>query len=345
MVGVCEYDGELVPPSPALAAVAIGLGLAAVLAVDAASPRAWGARRSAVARLPSAGALAACAGARAPLPKALFFELPSAAFPGSGNADVAVHVPPGFDATRRPGVVLYLHGWRGCAAAAFTSDEGTCGDAGSAGTDLAAELDAAGVNALFVALETRFGLPTGEPGQLAMPGDGRQLLRELFTERLAGPLGCILPLEAIDRVALVAHSGGYQAAAALLSLGDLLSVGEVALLDALYGGDDVFARWIEARAARFDPRSDDAARFIDLYTTTGGTAAGSRALADRSRGMLGRAGLANALFEDDGEGDLGPEMLRHPVVFKRVPRPHAALPAAYARLVFEAAGFAPIGRR
>jgi hypothetical protein len=337
-----------VPPSPALAAVAIGLGLAAVLAVDAPprssriEPRAAPATTLAA---PLAGASAACAGERAPLPRALFFELASGAFPGSGHADVAVHVPPGFDATRRPGLVLYLHGWRGCAAAAFNSDEGTCGDAGSAGTDLAGQLDAAGVNALFVALETRFGLPTGEPGQLAMPGDGRQLLRELLTERLAEPLGCPLPLEAIDRVALVAHSGGYQAAAALLALGDLPSLGEVVLLDALYGGDDLFAGWIEARAPRFDPRSDDAVRFVDLYTGAGGTAVGSRALADRARAMLGHAGVASALFEDDGEGDLGADMLRHPVVFKRVPLPHAALPAAYARVVFEAAGLAPIGRR
>jgi hypothetical protein len=323
--------------TPAAAAGVLALG--AVLSIDSPpmridAPRAGGPRATAD--------RTACEGQRPALPQALFFELRTGAFPGSGHPDVAVHVPPGFDATRRPGLVLYLHGWRGCAAAAFSSDEGACGDAGTPGTDLASQIDAAGVNVLFVALETRFGLPTGEPGELAMPGLGRDLLRELLAEHLSGPLGCDLSVDAIDRIAIVAHSGGYQSAAGLLALGDLPRVGEVVLLDALYGADDTFARWIDDRAARLDPRADDAIRFVDLYTCCGGTAEASRTLARRTGAALAAAAMPYAMFDDDTDEDLAPAMLQHPVVFKRVPLPHAALPGAYTRAIVESAGFARI---
>jgi len=287
----------------------------------------------------------ACDAERPALPHALFFELRSGAFPGTGHPDAAVHVPPGFDATERPGLVLYLHGWRGCAAAAFTSDEGPCDDAGGVGVDLASQIDDAGVNALFIAIETRFFTASGEPGQLAMPGGGRDLIRELLSEHLAGPLGCPLALDAIDRIAIVAHSGGYQGSAGLLTLGDLPHVSEVVLLDALYGADDAFAEWIEHRSRLFDPSASDALHFIDLYTCCGGTADASRTLARRTRDTLARAAMPHAVFDDDSETDLLPAMLGRPVVFKRVPLPHSALPGAYVRAVVEAAGFSRIPSR
>ena len=307
--------------SPATsAALVAALASGVILAVD--SPATLNRDRTGPA--PSAGT--ACDGARPALPHALFFELRSGAFPGTGHPDAAVHVPLGFDATERPGLVLYLHGWRGCAAAAFSSDDGACDDAGAAGVDLASQVDDAGVNALFIALETRFFAPSGEPGQLAMPGGGRALIRELLSERLAGPIGCPIPLDAIDRIAIVAHSGGYQGAAGLLTLGDLPHVSEVVLLDALYGADDVFAGWIDDRSRLFDPGASDALRFVDLYTCCGGTADGSRTLARRARDALTRAAMPDAVFDDDAETDLVPAMLEHPVVFKRVPLAHSALP-------------------
>jgi hypothetical protein len=326
--------------SPATSACLVAaLVSGVVLAVD--SPVTVGGARGG----PAPTEETACGGVRPALPHALFFELRSGAFPGTGHPDAAVHVPPGFNAKDRPGLVLYLHGWRSCAAAAFSSDDEPCDEAGASGVDFASQVDDAGVNALFVALETRFFAASGEPGQLAMPGGGRDLIRELLSERLAGPLGCPIALDAIDRIAIVAHSGGYQGAAGLLTLGDLPRVSEVVLLDALYGADDVFAEWIDARSRRFDPRASDALRFIDLYTCCGGTADGSRTLAQRAHDALARAAIPSAIFDDDTETDLLPAMLGHPVVFKRVPLPHSALPAAYARAVVEAAGFSRIPRR
>ena len=286
----------------------------------------------------------ACEGARDPLPAALFYELRAGAFSGSDHPDVAVHVPPGFDATRRPGLVVYFHGWQGCVAAALSADDTPCSDSGvpRPGSDLASQMDAAGVNALLVAVELRRDMPTGEPGHLAMPAGLRELLRELFSEHLAAPLGCTLEVDGLDRVVLVAHSGGYQAAAGALALGDVARVTEVDLLDALYGADEVFSRWIRSQAERFDQRVNDPLRFVDLYTCCGGTAERSRALVHSSRASLALAGLASSLSDEDAESQVDRAALAHGIVFKRVPGPHSDLPRAYFRQLVQEAGFAPL---
>lgn len=276
----------------------------------------------------------ACEGARPPLPQSLFYELRAGAFPESGRPDVGVHVPPGFDATRRPGVVVYFHGWNGCVQAALGDEDLPCSEGGDVriASHLAAQLDAAHVNAVLVAVELRADLPTGDPGQLATVGGLRALLRELFDEHLTAALGqpCPLEVDALDRVVVVAHSGGYQAAATVLAMGDVPSITEVVLLDALYGADEVFARWVG------DARFDAARRFVDLYTCCGGTLERSRALA----ALVHDAG-PRILDDDSSDPELSGAALEHPFVFKRVPRPHAELPEAYLRPVLEAAGFAP----
>ena len=324
---------------PRAAAVAI----AALVALDAPlATRFAAARRSTRPIAP----VSACEGARDALPDALFYELRAGAFPGSAYPDVAVHVPPGFDATRRPGVVIYFHGWEGCVAAALSRDDTTCSDAGAArpGSDLASQIDAASVNALLVAIELRRDMPTGEPGNLAMPGGLRDLLRELFSEHLAAPLGCALEVDGLDRVVLVAHSGGYQAAASALAMGDVARITEVVLLDALYGADDVFSRWIRSQTPRFDPRVNDPLRFVDLYTCCGAAVERSRALAQSLRDSLALAGLASSVAVDDAEGPVEARALAHAhaIVFKRVPGPHSDLPRAYFRQLVQEAGFAPL---
>ena len=140
---------------------------------------------------PPTPAVTACEGLRPPLPQSLLYELRAGAFPGSGRPDVAVHVPPGFDATRRPGVVVYFRGWNGCVQVALGDDDLPCSEDGEvrAASHLAAQLDAARVNALLVAVELRADQPTGEPGQMATLGGLRALLHELFAEHLSAALG------------------------------------------------------------------------------------------------------------------------------------------------------------
>lgn len=274
----------------------------------------------------------------------LSYELRSGAFPASGHADVAVHIPPGFDARRRPGVILYLHGWLGCVQAALGDVDTSCsedGDPRPAG-NLATQLDASRANALLVALELRVDTPTGEPGQLAMPGAGRALLRELFTEHLSGAIGFPLEVDALDRVVIIAHSGGYQAAAALLRFGDLPRVTEVVLLDALYGGEETFLDFVRGSVASFDPRAPALRRFVDLYTCCAGTVGHSDAMRAAASEAVSAAGWPQALYASDLDDDLAPAALDHAIVFKRVPQSHSELPRRYVATLLEAAGFAAI---
>jgi hypothetical protein len=308
--------------------VALLLLAVAPFALDSAAPHVGSAPEPAA---------TACEGNRPPLPATLAYELRAGAFPGSGHSDVAVHVPPGFDATRRPGVVVYFHGWNGCVGTALADEDAPCTDDGDTRTasGIAAQMDAARVNALLVAVELRVDLPTGEPGRLAMPGGLRDLLRELFTDRLAEPLGCTLDVDGLDRVVLMAHSGGYQAAASALRYGDVAPITEVDLLDALYGADEIFEDWLED-AARGDAV---ALRFVDLYTAGGGTAGRSRAFAARAH----KIAFEDLLRDDDTCcSELTDEDLARPIVFKRVPLEHSMLPRAYVGQLARAAGFAPL---
>jgi hypothetical protein len=271
----------------------------------------------------------------------LSYELPAGAFPGSGYPDVAVHVPPGFDGTHRPGVAVYFHGWQGCIAAALGADDSPCSDGGEPrpAAALAAQVDAAKVNALLVAVELRADMATGEPGQLGRPGGLRNLLQELFGA-LADRLGCTLDVDELDRVVVIAHSGGYQAAASVLEFGDVPQIMEVDLLDALYGADEVFSAWARDGVALFDPRLMGPRRFVDLYTCCAGTVERSRTMARAMLDAVVAAGWRQALYDDDADGDLDAGALSRAIVFKRVSRSHAELPFAYVRILLESAGFA-----
>jgi hypothetical protein len=286
---------------------------------------------------PVRAAVTACEGKR-PLLPTLYYELRSGAFPEQDGPDVAVHVPAGFDATRRPSAVVYFHGWNGCAGVSMADDDGPCSDGGEPrhGSALARQIDESGVNALLVAVELRSDAPTGEPGDLAQPGGLRALLEELFVEHLAEPLGCTLAVDRLDRVVIVAHSGGYQAAASVLARGDLPQISEVDLLDGFYGADAVFERWVLDAAARFD----GSRRFVDLYTCCGGTLERSRKLADLVRSSEGRAAIS-VMYDDDGDGPLTRQALRFPIVLKRVPEAHGDVPRGRFRALLEASKIAP----
>lgn len=285
-----------------------------------------------------------CEGARPAvgLDGSLALHLDHGAFVGGAAPDVVVHVPAGFDAAHRPGVVVYFHGWMGCAAAAMGASDAPCQEGGDPRTpsNLAAQIDDARVNAIVVAVELRPDMPTGEPGRLAMPGGLRLLLHEVLSARLPPILGCAVDVDALDRVVVMAHSGGYLAAASVLETGDVPQITEVVLLDALYGADDVFERWIRDDAAGFAPSRAARLRWVDLYTCCAGTADRSTAVARALAPALAAAGGRATV--DDEPDELDPALLGDSVVFKRVPRAHSEVPRTYVRAVIEAAGFAPL---
>jgi hypothetical protein len=257
-----------------------------------------------------------------------FYETRSAAFPEAGHPDVAVHVPRGFDPARRPGAIVYFHGWNGCVQVALGDEDAPCSADGPPrlASRLSTQLDEAGVNALLVAVELRVDAPTGEVGELSQPGGLRMLLDEVLRERLSRTLDVMLDVDSLDRIVIVTHSGGYQAAAAALRFGDLPHVTEVVLLDALYGADE----------ALDDVLHDRSIRLVNLYTSSGGTRDRSLRMAEVTR-ALGRD-----LFTDDGESDLQQTSLSHEIVLKHVPQAHSDLPRTYTRAILAAARFAVV---
>jgi hypothetical protein len=272
--------------------------------------------------------------ARVSKSQTLLLSLDRAPMHVPGRPDVAVHVPRGFDPGRRPGAVVYFHGWNGCVAVAVGDDDAPCTEDGPTrrASRLASQLDAAQVNAVLIALELRGDAPSGEVGELAEPSALRGILGEVFT-RIEPRLGVLLDVDALDRIVVMAHSGGYQAAATVLRFGDLPRLREVVLLDALYGADEIFGA----------AATDRSLRVVDLYTSSAGTAERSLALADLAR----RSGRAVGVVEGDAEKPADDGVIRAlisrssgpDVLVQRVETPHADLPQVYTGAILSAAGF------
>jgi hypothetical protein len=284
-----------------------------------------------------------CQGARdtEALPDILAFNLRSAPFPSTEHPDVAVHVPEGFDGTLDPGVIVFFHGWENCVVNVLGNVDAACTPDGPVrdALHLAEQLDAARANAILVAVEGRFDVAAGDPGQLLVPGSFRELLHELLVEHLDDPLGCELDVDDLDRVVVASHSGGYQSVSAVLKVGQV-PIAEVVLLDSLYGEIGVFNDWIATSPARFDPLRDDALRWVNVYTCCGGTSDNSRAMAGGVWNALVAAGRDDAVYQDDTTATIAPLDLARPIVFKLTDLPHADVPKNWFRPLVEASGFA-----
>jgi hypothetical protein len=267
------------------------------------------------------------------------FQVPSAPFPGTTHPDVLVRVPPGFDACKRPGLVVFFHGFHNCVTNVVGSVDSPCSPDGGVrpAAHLADELDQAHVNALLFAVELSFDAATADPGQLATAGDFQALVDDVLAA-LGPSLGRPLLAADLDRVVVASASGGYEAAAQVVQVGGL-GVREVDLYDSLFGESAVFAGWIQSNAPRFDKARADGLRFVDIYTAGGGTEAPSLALAATTRAVLADAGLAGAQSDQQDGGAID---LTAPVVFALSAAAHDDVPRLYFGALIAAAGFAPL---
>jgi hypothetical protein len=272
----------------------------------------------------------------------LFYNLNAAPFPDASTPSVAVHIPPGFDPSNRPGLIVFFHGFDNCVANVVGATDTPCVDGGLARTalHLVDQLDAARVNAILVAVELEVDQATGNPGQLATQGNFRTLLHELLTEHLDAVLGCPLDVDGLDRVVVSSHSGGYAAAASVLAYGTVAAVREVDLFDSLYGDIPVFDSWVQGNVARFDPLRADALRWADIYTESGGTATNSRAMAASAQTWFADAGLSGSVLFDDTLDTLDAGAYGRPVLFKLSGLTVDELPAYYFEKLANASGFA-----
>ena len=222
------------------------------------------------------------------------FDVAHPAFHHDGAPDVIVHAPPRFDAARPLHLVVFLHGYSGCASVVAGEGEVACvpGGATHSGWGLLAAHDAAGTNTLLVIPQLALWTRDGRPGAFSRPGHVRRFLEDVL-RALAPELGPGRTIEDVAALSLVAHSAGFETAAAVLRAGDVETfVRHVVLFDALYAGGPSFIAWAAAGDGTTAPRT-----LLSFYTT-GRPAEQSRALAQsaarRLRGQV-REGEADGL--------------------------------------------------
>jgi hypothetical protein len=267
------------------------------------------------------------------------FQSTFAPFPGTKHPDVLVHIPPGFDACARPGLVVVFHGFDNCVTNVVGATDSPCTPDGGAraAANLAGQHDKARVNALLFAVQLQFDAPTGDPGQLAVAGDFQSLVKDVL-HALGPSLGRPIAVADLDRVVVASLSGGYEAAGRAVAVGGL-GLQEVDLYDSLFGETPTFAGWIAANAHHFDASQEGGTRFVDLYTLAGGTLMASQGLAATTAATLADAGMATAMND---QRDGGPVDLSAPVVFALVSGSHDDVPRSYFGAVLAAAKFAPL---
>lgn len=170
------------------------------------------------------------------MPTYIYSGIAGAAVPDGKQADVLVHIPESVGDLQagRYGVVIYLHGFDNCIVNVAAPGEGIHQPPHPT-ANLIEQLEACGKRAVLFLPETRAHAKTGDAGSLMHSGGLSQLWQETRM-RLAQEPHTQLPKDAPEPChgILMAHSGSYLAAKALIHEGGL-PIHEVCLLDALYG--------------------------------------------------------------------------------------------------------------
>ncbi len=249
-------------------------------------------------------------------------SLRNAAFDTPGAPSAIVHAPPAFDPAAPLSLVVFLHGWSGCARVLAQSGSVACreGETARDGWGLAARFDEAGVNALFVVVQLAFMQRNGSAGRFEEPGRFGAFLREMLAA-LSSQIGS--PPAELVRITLLAHSAAFETALAILARGQV-PVAHVVLFDALYRGFIPFADWAA---------EDEDRRLVSLYTGDGRTARQNDLLAARALNALPETAVARDL-----DRPLAEQIAAHRVVIARSPAPHASVPAHHLPEILRALG-------
>ncbi len=254
--------------------------------------------------------------ARADAGRIIEANLTSGPHPPRDAPDVIVHVPSGYDASKPLDLVVFLHGFDGCARALVAAEPTPCrkGEPPHRVWNLAGLHEAAHTNTLLIVPQLAYLARSASGHRFRKPAAFDAMLYELLTDKLVDVLGR-RELADIHSVTLVAHSAGYGAATAILSDSERsMDIGAVVLLDALYAGWHVFAGWM---------KQDPTHRIISLYSAQAGTTAGNRKLL----AALGRLGRADVLREL--HGSLAGALRTHTRIVARVPTAHGDMPRAH----------------
>lgn len=304
-----------------------------------ANPRVWGWKEFGLLALAGAGVgavyLLATNAGRVP-GTVLLLNLRSGAFAGVQPA-AAVVIPPRYDPSEPLDIAVYFHGWNNCVANMVGEDNAPCRPGGPVryACRLASQLAQSSANTVLVVPALQVEAASGNVGRLGEQGALSTMLNEILGEHLVPYLGHRTSSQ-IRSTTIMCHSGGYTAASAALQHGGLTSIKQVVLLDALYGERAAFEGWITRNVRRFADRGPDGFRFVNVYTTGGGTRDNSRAMATAVGRALADARLPGLLYDDDQPGErTSPDIQRFPVVFMRTRLPHNDMTRVYPRVAFE----------
>ena len=164
-----------------------------------------------------------------------------------GERHVLLAIPKGFDPRRPSAMVVFLHGNEARLDRDVRDRQG-----------VVRQLADSGMNAVLVAPQFALDAKDSSAGRFWEPGIFAQFLQEAG-RHLADLYGTPDARVVFDNapVILVGYSGGYLPAAAVLRYGGAgRRIRGVVLLDALYGEEDTFARFVEGRGQGF---------FVSLY--------------------------------------------------------------------------------
>lgn len=241
-----------------------------------------------------------------------------------------VHVPG--HASRRPWLVVFLHGWRGCARALVAAAPTPCADGlpPDDGWDLAAAHDAAGTDSLLVVPQLAWRARDGSPGRFAEDGFAARWLRAA-AEAVPRDVGLAPDVGARAPVILAAHSAGFETAHAILAHGGLGDrVRGVVLFDALYAREDDFGAWLAGAPER--------RRLLAWYASDRAPFRNGKALLDQLRRRLGRDRVHR-----HRRGPLGDALATRSYVLAFAPDRHADVPRRRLAPSLVALGRAPDG--
>jgi hypothetical protein len=230
-------------------------------------------------------------------------RLQSAAFPSQPVPGALAYVPAGVDTGHPLHVVVFFHGWNGCAAAVASDEQIPCRPGGPrrGSLDLIGQFRASGRAAVLLIPQLGLETQRGDPGQLGARDGLRRFLDESLTA-LAPQLGAHR-VDELASVSVVAHSGGYEAAYAVLRQGGV-EVQRVAFFDATYTGIPTLAGWL--RPSLENPFLDR--RFVSVFGR-GAAGAGSRQL----QRLLRADGHGGEVFLRSAPGRVTEDDLRRPV--------------------------------
>ena len=199
------------------------------------------------------------------------------------------YVPTRFRPSAPLHVVVLFHGFRNCIFSYTALGGRPCVPMGPkrTGYDLVHQMERSESGAVLVVPEIAFNADTSDPLKLGYKGALRAFLEELLDGPLAPYIGEHRSQD-IERLALGASSGGYQALLPALEVGGE-PVTDLYFFDALYiqpVRGSALGNFLWSGLDAFDPGKPARKRFGVVYTDNGGATAQSEATAAEVRAWL-----------------------------------------------------------